>query len=323
MKTKLLSIYFLSLFFIGCSVDPVEDEIFENQVTHANISTADEEYGCAGPDRSKTLMLSEAISIESFDEVRKLYLSLLDPGVPRDGTFDPTIWNLIDAFNEAENPIGLYTTTYSLSSDNCEDSVQLTIEVTSDFSAPACEISAGNNNSRDMFFTEAASIESWDEVRKLYLSLLDPGISRNGTFDPSIWDLINAFNTNEDPIGDYTTIYTITEGDCSDSVELAIRVVPDLTDPITCNLEAGEDKLMEMNRSAAAAIPSWDEVRKLYLSLLGPDVPRNGTFDPSIRNLIDAFNASEDNLGDYTTTYTISDGDCEDSVELTIRVIAD
>ena len=82
---------------------------------------------------------------------------------------------------------------------------------------------------------------------------------------------------------------------------------------------------MIMTESAAAAVPSWDEVRKLYLSLLDSGVPRNGEFDPSIWDLIDAFNDPnrDTRLGDYTTTYTIKDGDCEDTVELTIRVVAD
>lgn len=90
---------------------------------------------------------------------------------------------------------------------------------------PPCDLNAGPNNSKTMSYSEAAAIPSWDEVRKLYLSLLAPDVNRNGTFDPSIWDIIYDFN--ERGVGTYTTTYTITEGNCSDSVELSIIVVPD------------------------------------------------------------------------------------------------
>ncbi|WP_029036040.1 hypothetical protein [Salinimicrobium xinjiangense] len=90
---------------------------------------------------------------------------------------------------------------------------------------PPCDLDAGPDNSKTITYSEAAALPSWDEVRKLYLSLLEPGVSRNGSFDPSIWDIINDFN--ERGVGTYTTTYTITDGECSDSVELSIIVVPD------------------------------------------------------------------------------------------------
>ncbi len=321
MKAKLLIGLFLGLLLIGCSVDPINEELVDDPINELNSGIDD--YGCAGPDNSKTLTVSEASSIESWDEVRKLYLSLLAPDIPKNGTFDPAIWDLIDAFAEAEDPIGFYTTVYTLSADGCSDSVELTLEVIADIDDPICEISAGEDNSLELQYSEASSIESWDEVRKLYLSLLDQGVPRNGSFDPSIWDLINAFAGAEDPLGDYTTTYTITEGDCSDSVELTVTVIPDRSDPPACELNAGADNLKILTQSEAAAIPSWDEVRKLYLSLLEPGVPRNGTFDPSIWDLIDRANEPGDNTGDYSTVYTITDGECTDSVVLTIRIISD
>ena len=327
MKAKLLFNLFLGLFLVGCSVDPIEEDLMENQAT--TVDAGFEDYGCAGEDKVKTITLAEASAIESWDEVRKLYLSLLDSGVPRNGSFDPAIWDLIDAFNDPdrESQLGDYTTTYTLDTDTCSDSVELTIRVVASQDKPVCELYAGEDASREVQLTEAAAVESWDEVRKLYLSLLEPGVPRNGEFDPSIWDLINSFNdpNRESQLGDYTTTYTITDGDCTASVMLTITVIPDFTDPIPCDLSAGSDKTKEMTESDAAAIPSWDEVRKLYLSLLDAGVPRNGEFDPSIWDLIDAFNDPnrESRLGDYTTTYTITNGECSDSVELTIRVVAD
>lgn len=320
MKNILL-ILFIVLTQVSCSVDPIEEDFERSILQKFDSETGN--FGCAGPDNSKKLTITEASAIESWDEVRKLYLSLLSPGIARNGSFDPAIWDLINAFNNAENPIGLYTTIYTLSSDSCSDSVKLTIEVVADVKDLVCEISAGADASKEIFLTDARVVESWDEVRKLYLSLLEPGVSRNGSFDPGIWDLINAFNSKENPVGDYKTTYTITEGECTDSVELTITVVQNMNVSPTCILNAGADNLKEISRSDATAIESWDEVRKLYLTLLEPEVPRNGSFDPIIWDLIRKFNEPGDHLGDYTTTYTITNEECADSVQLTLRVIAD
>ncbi|MUP46837.1 hypothetical protein E0K83_13920 [Gramella sp. BOM4] len=323
MKTRLLSVFLIMFSFLSCSVDPIEEVIGQDQITALNSETT--EIGCAGADQSRNISFSEAAAIESWDEVRKLYLSLLPAGIPRNGTFDPSIWNIIDEFQV--KGIGEYSTTYSITGD-CSDSVILTINVTSDpiNSDPCVGFTAGPNNSLEITLSEAIAIPSWDEVRKLYLSLLAPGIPRNGEFDPSIWDVIDQFNATEGNLGDYTVTYTIQEGDCIASVELTVKVIPDASDPI-CDgvVNAGQDGLIEITLSEAIALPSWDEVRKLYLSILEPGIAKNGTFDPSIWDLINAFNDPniESQLGDYTTTYTLTEGDCSDSVELTIRVVPD
>ncbi|MFD2518551.1 hypothetical protein [Salinimicrobium flavum] len=90
---------------------------------------------------------------------------------------------------------------------------------------PCKEFDAGQNKSKTITSSKADEISGVDQARNLYLSLLDPGVNRNGTFDPSIWYLINDFKRSG--VGAYTTTYTITEGDCSDSVELSMIVVPD------------------------------------------------------------------------------------------------
>ena len=318
MKTRLLFVLWIGLSFMGCSVDPIEEEL-KGQIDEFNSEI--ENYGCAGPDNSKTITYSEAQAIESWDEVRKLYLSLLATGVSSAGAFDPSIWDIINEFQN--KGIGDYPTEYSLTGD-CSDSVILTISVIADplEEDPCVNFSAGAANSKTISLSEATAIESWDEVRKLYLSLLDAGVSRDGSFDPSIWDLINAFNNSNDPLGDYTTTYTITNGECTASVELTVTVVADFSDPV-CTISAGSDNMKTLTYSKAAAIESWDEVRKHYLSLLDAGVSRDGSFDPSIWDMINAFNNNTDPLGDYTTTYTVTDGECSDSVELTIRVVAD
>ena len=299
----------------SCSVE--DDSYLEYGDNYAFTASAEAD-ACtisAGADKSTTITVAQAEAIPSWDEVRKLYLSLLDEGVSRNGEFDPAIWDLIDAFNE--NPLGEFTTVYTVTEGECSDSVVLTIKVVESLPSgdPTCELSAGDDASKTITKSEADAIPSWDEVRKLYLSLLEEGVARNGEFDPSIWDLINSYTGP----GEYSTTYTISEGNCTDSVELTIVVVADGSSDPTCNLNAGADASKTITKSEADAIPSWDEVRKLYLSLLEEGISRNGEFDPSIWDLINSYTGP----GTYTTTYTISEGDCTDSVELTIYVVAD
>ncbi|QYA26050.1 hypothetical protein G3I01_11155 [Gramella sp. MT6] len=330
MKAKLLLTYLLGLLLLGCSVDPIEDEIIEQKINTANSHTSDEEYSCAGPDNNITLTLSEAIAIPNINRVKNLYLSLLEPGVATNGTFDPSVWNIIRAFNSSGGGnIGDYTTIYTVLNDECSDSVELTIRVVPDQTdIPSCDLDAGEDNFKIMTVSEAKAIPNKDKVTRLYLSLLEPGVPLDGTFDPSIWNIIRAFDSEGSGgiPGDYSTTYTVSDGDCTDSVILTLRIIPDFTDPIGCELNAGEDAIKVMTLTEAKAVPNADKVKAIYLSLLEPGVPWDGTFDPGIWDIIKAFGSYKGGdgiIGDYTTTYTITEGECSDSVVLTIRVVPD
>ena len=85
------------------------------------------------------------------------------------------------------------------------------LEVSGSTTDSACEdLTAGPDNSRTITLAEAQVIESWDEVRKLFLSLLAEGVSRDGEFDPEIWDLIERFN--KEPLGEFTTVSQLLMG---------------------------------------------------------------------------------------------------------------
>ena len=89
---------------------------------------------------------------------------------------------------------------------------------------------------------------------------------------------------------------------------------------------AGPDASGEITLSAARAMPSWDEVRKLYAGMLAAGVDRkSGTYSPTIWEIINDFNdpSRESQLGEYSTTYTLGSGDCKDSTVLTLIVIPD
>lgn len=89
----------------------------------------------AGPDNSRTISLTEARALPSWDEVRKVYANMLAPGVPKkEGVYNPSIWDLINDFNDPkrESQLGEYSTTYTLGTGDCTDSVLLTLIVVPD-----------------------------------------------------------------------------------------------------------------------------------------------------------------------------------------------
>lgn len=89
---------------------------------------------------------------------------------------------------------------------------------------------AGTDQVREIYLSDAIALPSWDEVRKKYASMLDPGVDRNeGIYKPSITEIIDDFNNPARPtkIGDYPTVYTLGTDGCSDSVLLTLRVIAD------------------------------------------------------------------------------------------------
>lgn len=273
----------------------------------------------AGNDTRFEITVSEADAIPSFDEARKLYLNSLDQGIPRTGTFSPTMKEIVAMYNSGEK-IGEYPTTYTIKNETCSDSAILTLVVVKD--PVVCNVNAGNDMFFEMEVSDVEAIPSVDEARKLFISKLETSVAKTGTFSPTIKQLIEQFNGGN-KIGQYTTTYTLVDGECSDSATITLNVIPDAVEEPVCSISAGADKVKTITLSQAKALPSVDEVKKLYLSMLDSGVKRNGSFDPTIKTLIARFNSSSNNIGDYTTTYTVVDGDCKDSTQLTLRVIAD
>ncbi len=90
----------------------------------------------AGNDKSRVMTISQAKALPSWDETRKAFTSMLDPGVPEGqkvGTFEPSIWEIINKFHDPNvGGVGTYTTVYTLGTENCFDSVILTINIVED-----------------------------------------------------------------------------------------------------------------------------------------------------------------------------------------------
>ncbi|MBZ9728450.1 gliding motility-associated C-terminal domain-containing protein [Salegentibacter sp. JZCK2] len=235
----------------------------------------------------------------SIDEIRKYYLNLLDEGVSRDGTFDPTPTEIADQYQNDEDGLGDFTTTYTVSNDECTDSVQLTVRIVED-------VDAGEDGS--------VTLNEDDEPVNLF-DFLEGTPDEGGTWSPGN----GTFDPATDEPGDYT--YTIGTESCEDSAIVTVTVTSDPTDPTEPGC-AGEDAIGEVCiTDVEETFPSIDEIRKYYLSLLDEGVATDGTFNPTPAEIANQYQNDEDGLGDFTTTYTLANEDCEDSTELTVRII--
>ncbi|MDX1754022.1 MAG: gliding motility-associated C-terminal domain-containing protein, partial [Salinimicrobium sediminis] len=260
----------------------------------------------AGTDNSVTICETE-VDAETFSDVETLtnfYLVLLDPGVPTTGTFDPTPAELLAMYAADEDGLGDFTTTYTLTEGECTASVDLTVTI-----IPVEEANAGTIEDFQVCTSETAL--------DLYAYLADDS-SQGGKFFDADGNEITNGALDISAVGDYTITYTVSEEDAgacvtgTDSTDFTVTVVENTTN-------AGADNAVTLCNSEVRTLSNTG-VRNLYLNLLEDGVATNGTFNPTIQQLIDQYNF-QSNFGDFTTIYTIGTGNCTDSVELTVTVV--
>ncbi|WP_162430898.1 gliding motility-associated C-terminal domain-containing protein [Christiangramia aestuarii] len=336
----------------------------------------------AGEDNTGTVCFPDvSTTFPSEDAVRNFYLDLLDTGVARNGTFSPSIGAVVSQYQADEDGLGDFTTTYTIGSEGCEDSVDLTISVVEETPANAgsfddipevcasddtIDLTTLTNNDPDATpggtFTgdgvtdntfdpstgegeyvityqvdeDSAPCTTGTDSTTFTITVGSAAAGENGSVTLSPTDApVNLFNylngTPEmggtwspgdgtfdpatDTPGDFE--YTVTNSCGSDSAIVSVTVTSCATPP-----NAGSDNFGIVCLSdVPSTFPSFDEVRKFYLNLLDAGVSRTGTFDPTIRQIVTAYNNDSDGLGDFTVTYTVGEDDCQDSTDLTIRVV--
>ncbi|MUP46631.1 gliding motility-associated C-terminal domain-containing protein [Gramella sp. BOM4] len=364
----------------------VSNGVCEDSATvTVNVETNTECEGAAGDDNTGVVCENDVqATFPSNDEVRKYYLNLLDSGVQRNGTFSPSIANIISQYQADEDGLGDFTVTYTITtSEGCTDSANLTIRVieegpgeAGDFDdiAEVCSNEAlidltdlTNNNSdatiggtfsgegvtdnnfdpsvgpgtytitysvddsipcvtssdeTTFTITVIEGVDAGEDATVNLLSTDDPidlfdalggTPEEGGTWSPGD----GTFDPATDAAGAFT--YTVSNGTCEDSATVTVNV----ESTTECEGAAGDDNTgVVCEDDVQTTFPSNDEVRKYYLNLLDNGVSRTGTFSPTIAQIINEFQNDTDGLGDFTVTYTITTTDgCTDSTNLTIRVI--
>ncbi|SDS05328.1 gliding motility-associated C-terminal domain-containing protein [Gillisia sp. Hel1_33_143] len=244
----------------------------------------------------------------SEDAIRNFYLGLLESGVPRNGTFSPDAGQIAQIYQNDADGLGDFTTTYTVGEGSCETSVNLTISVVpvQDANAGTIEdiiVDCGNTNLvilNNDILSSNATVDG---------KFTGTGINADGNFDPSVGP------------GTYTITYSVGDG--------SLCTTPGTSDSTTFTITVGSNSVdfgtpttgIVCESDVDALFPSFDEIRKYYLNLLASGTPRNGTFDPTPRELSEMYQNNIDKVGDYLTTYTLGTGDCQSSVILTVSVV--
>ena len=259
----------------------------------------------AGTDSSATVCETDVQTLfPSIDEIRKYYLSLLDPGVDRTGTLSPSPSQLATIYQNDEDGLGEFTATYTLTSGECSDSVELTVNI-----VPVEPANAGTIND-----FQVCSNENLLNLN----DYLGEDSSKGGSFFDASGNEIADGLLDVSVIGVFEITYTVSEDDAdacvtgTDSTDFTVTVGEN-----TAN--AGADNSTIVCNSEVKPL-SATGVRNLYLNLLEDGVATNGTFNPTIQQLIDQYNF-QSNIGDFVTTYTVGTDNCTDSAQLTVTVL--
>ena len=303
MNKFLLLIFAVAL--ASCSVEEIEDN---DSFASANATV--ESVGCAGPDNSKTVtrdFVNE--NLYTAARIERFYLNLLGKNVSREGDFNPSISEI--ASDYLDNPLGDFSTTYSVNNNGCEDSVNLTLTVV-EFLEDNCADIAGMDQTRNItpdFVQEELYTDA--RIKRFFLEMLDEGVSQTGTFNPSIAQIKADYLNNG--VGTYTTTYSVVDGNCHDSAELSIIIEE------VCNINAGSDNSVTITTQFVEEELDTDaKIDRFFLDLVQEGVSENGNFSPSIQEIKAQYISN--GPGSYTTVYTVGENNCQDSAEITVVI---
>ncbi len=247
---------------------------------------------------------NQTINVCTSEASYDLYDALTDATTPG-GSFsldgETFTGSSFDAVSAGE---GTYEFTYTVGEDNLEcvegsASATFTVNVTAD------TFDAGEDANLTVCVSELDSEPTLVEVRNYFLNLLSDGVPTNGTFEPGMEEIRQEYLNN--PIGTFTTTYTLGGGSCSDSAVLTVEVI----DAIDANAGEIEDQ----------TLCSSDADLNLY-TLLSEDANPNGVFEGYENGI---FSPSTIGAGTYEVTYSVTeDAPCvvgEASTTFTIEVL--
>lgn len=235
-------------------------------------------------------------------------LNALDPTITPEGTLSNDDINALlaqyAAASGADAFPATFTTTYTVSNDDCTDEASYTITVT-----PNTEADAGGDQ-EITFCTTDGDMDLSD--------YLGDGATMSGMFVSDNADVTDGmFDPSTEGAGTFEVTYTA-NGDDDPCVEGESTAT--LTITVVEGIDAGNDVNMVIcENDLADDFFTVDNLSAYYSDLLGDDVPTTGTFEPSISELVDMYNGGM-MTGDFTTVYTVGDGTCEDSVSLTVTI---
>ncbi|MFV8224966.1 gliding motility-associated C-terminal domain-containing protein [Christiangramia aquimixticola] len=251
------------------------------------------------------------------DALKNYLYTLLDDGVPTDGTFDPTISELNDMYEDDADGLGDFSTTYTLGTDGCTNSTLLTISVVEKDKAEAGS------------FKNIKDVCSNDEMIDLTkLENNDPDASKGGTFSGTGVDN-NMFNPSIGN-GEYTITYTV-DGDTpcvtgQDETTFTISVNDAVVDTsVNRNLCITEAQDLISNPAGGYAYIT-SLLAEGGVTTVDPDNFEDGTMAEATR-LANYINSPDSNSENFEFKYTNDSGNiCEGgtvTISITITTVQD
>ncbi|MCF4102247.1 gliding motility-associated C-terminal domain-containing protein [Gillisia sp. M10.2A] len=243
------------------------------------------------PNSGATTFTTACENGEAFNLVDRLNPSILG-AADRDGVFSPALSTGTQIFNPEDYAPGQYRFRYitgsTTSCPNDEAFITVTIQESPN---------AGPDTNLNIC---SAAIPGIIANPSQFMDLLPEGVDTNGTFSPSLEVLLVQFQNN--PLGTYSTTYTVSNGNCTDSAELQLSITP--------SPNAGQNGSVTVSRS--------DAPFNLFSELNGTPTT-GGTWSPG--NTDGSFNPATDDAGIYT--YTISQGGCTSTSTVTVTIVND
>ncbi|SKB45791.1 hypothetical protein SAMN05660903_00942 [Salegentibacter salinarum] len=159
------------------------------------------------------------------------------------------------------------------------------------------------------------------EVNNPIQNFCDSNVSTVADLLPSdaIWYTSNdpgaiALSPNDELINEGIYFAGNLNGNCDNRLQVSVNIyqTPD----------AGSDKQAYLcGTSSGALFNNFTEVRNYFTNMLDEGVPKDGTFDPTLREINEEYWSSPvEGSKDLNTTYTVGEFGCEDAVELTVTV---
>jgi len=234
------------------------------------------------------------------DDVQNLYFDLLEDGVPQNGTFSPSIEEIIADYNS--DNFQTFSTTYTIGTEGCSSSVNLAITVVDEQEAVA-----GATDDEINVCTSETSYNLNDALTE--------DSTQGGTFflegEEFEGNIFDASTRNEGP---YNFSYTVSEEDASC---IEGEATTSFTINVTSDFDFGDEINDILCESEVPANLTAEIIENYYRDLVS-GLPSGGTFSTSPEDILVQYNTNP--IDTFTTTYSVGTGDCQGSVEVSVTV---
>ena len=238
-------------------------------------------------------------------QIRTFFTNLVSNNTSLDtgGTFDPRPDEILDQF-ENQNGLGVFETEYTVGTGDCGVvSLMLTAEVTPIQQAEAGEFSpltfCSTDEDQDLndFLSDDATMGGTFSING---QVLENGIFTISTMDADTYEVTYSVDDSIECV----------EGEDSTTFEIELLQ----------GFNVGNDRSVEVCINEVVEDPTVADIKNYFRNLLQGNYTSEGTFEPSIEEIRASF--QQNPINTFTTIFSVGDGKCSDSAELSVTVVA-